>query len=300
MDNQPAIRLPKWGKAMGVISATILVAASLWLMWTGNLNIRYTADHEGTIPLYYNWVPAIICILLIRLMPVHWQENNPFIHWTQQKLLVQSGVLFLSAVLYTVSLLLIGGQGMDFQMYHMVFKLIFLLFIPLIFLLLHRKISGYSRGLSTAKSFSRRSWVAPLIIIVVWGCLKFFSPLAQPEGTIELADPIVLIIMVVISFLINSVLEEIFYRVWLQTRLEVLLGRWPAILLVSILWAIWHISIQGSGQWDVDAATVIANHGLTGLFLGYLWARYRRVWPLIVIHGLINASPHFLMQILLP
>jgi uncharacterized protein len=41
--------------------------------------------------------------------------------------------------------------------------------------------------------------------------------------------------VLVVGFLINSLFEELFYRVWLQTRLEGLLGTWPAIMLTSIV-----------------------------------------------------------------
>jgi uncharacterized protein len=33
---------------------------------------------------------------------------------------------------------------------------------------------------------------------------------------------------------------------------------------------------------------VLVNHGVQGLFLGYLWSKYRMMWPLLVVHGAIN------------
>lgn len=36
---------------------------------------------------------------------------------------------------------------------------------------------------------------------------------------------------------------------------------------------------------------VLANQGVSGLFLGFLWLRYRVMWPLLVIHGVWNANP---------
>ncbi|MEO2257599.1 CPBP family intramembrane glutamic endopeptidase [Paenibacillus amylolyticus] len=216
----------------------------------------------------------------------------------KQHVVVQSIVLLLSGILFAVSLITIDQQGLHFQLYYLAFKLTTLLFIPLILLLIYRKMTAGQQDSISVNSRSRRHVIAPLIVIVVWGYLKFYSPIAQPEGAIVGTDTTELLLLVLIGFMINSVLEEVFYRVWLQTRLEALLGRWPAILLVSILWSIWHIAIQGNGQWDIDVATVIANHGVTGLFLGYMWARYRKIWVIILIHGLMNASPHFLLQIL--
>ncbi|WP_256222315.1 CPBP family intramembrane glutamic endopeptidase [Paenibacillus sp. OK076] len=213
-------------------------------------------------------------------------------------MVVQSIVLLLSGVLFTAPLIMLDQHGLHFELYYLTFKLTTLLFIPLILLLVYRKMTGGQQDMISKNPRSRGHVITPLIVIVVWCYLKFYSPIAHPEGAIEATNMTELLLLVLIGFMINSVLEEIFYRVWLQTRLEALLGRWPAILLVSILWSIWHVAIQGNGQWDVDVATVIANHGVTGLFLGYLWARYRRVWVIILIHGLLNASPYFLLQVL--
>ncbi|WP_223868775.1 CPBP family intramembrane glutamic endopeptidase [Paenibacillus sp. UASWS1643] len=276
----------------------IIFAAVLWLVWTGNLNIRYTANREEVIPIWHSMLPAFLGIFLIRMIPYKSQYPPSFQQMEKQHVVVQSIVLLLSGILFAVSLITIDQQGLHFQLYYLAFKLTTLLFIPLILLLIYRKMTAGQQDSISVNSRSRRHVIAPLIVIVVWGYLKFYSPIAQPEGAIVGTDTTELLLLMLIGFMINSVLEEVFYRVWLQTRLEALLGRWPAILLVSILWSIWHIAIQGNGQWDIDVATVIANHGVTGLFLGYMWARYRKIWVIILIHGLMNASPHFLLQIL--
>ncbi|MEY8746920.1 lysostaphin resistance A-like protein [Bacillales bacterium AN1005] len=298
--NQPfKAMLPTWGRAIGLLCINIILVAVLWLVLTGNLNIRYTADREAVIPIWHSLLPSLLGIFLIRVIPYKSQDPM-YLQQTEKKhLVVQSIVLLMSGVLFTTFLITIDQQGLHFELYYLAFKLMTLLCIPLIFLLIYRKITGRQPEIISAKPRSGSHVIAPLIVIVIWGYLKFYSPIAQPEGAIEATDLTALFLLVLIGFIINSVLEEVFYRVWLQTRLEVLLGRWSAILLVSILWSIWHVAIQGSGQWDIDVATVIANHGVTSLFLGYLWARYRRVWVIILIHGLMNASPHFLLQFLL-
>lgn len=101
-----------------------------------------------------------------------------------------------------------------------------------------------------------------------------------------------LVVALLAGFAINAVLEEFFYRKWLQTRwTRVLGGTWPAIILSALVWSSWHIAIQGSGNFAMDLANVVVNQGITGLFLGLLWARYRSLWPLLVTHGLMNANP---------
>lgn len=299
MNQQFKAMLPAWGRAIGLLCMIIILVAVLWLVLTGNLNIRYTADREAVIPIWHSLLPAFLGIFLIRVIPYKSQYHPSIQQMERHHLIVQSIVLLMSGVLFTTFLIKIDQQGLHFELYYLAFKLTTLLCIPLIFLLIYRKITGGQPEIISAKLRSGSHVIAPLIVIVIWGYLKFYSPIAQPEGAIEATDLTELLLMVLIGFIINSVLEEVFYRVWLQTRLEALLGRWSAILLVSILWSIWHVAIQGSGQWDIDVAAVIANHGVTGLFLGYLWARYRRVWVIILIHGLMNASPHFLLQFLL-
>lgn len=297
--NQPfKAVLPGWGRAIGFSCMTILLAAAFWLLWTGNLNVRYTADHGGVTPIWHHWLPALIGLFLIRVIPYSIQNPSPFRQMERRHLVVQSLVLVISGIVFAASLVTLDHQGSHFETYYLAIKLTTLLGIPLVFLLIYSKRTGAEREIFPIEPGSRKQVIVPLIILLVWGYLKFYSPFAQQEGAVEAADLTEFLLLVAIGFLINSVLEEVFYRIWLQTRLEALLGRWPAILLVSILWSVWHVAIQGSGQWDVDAASVIANHGVTGLFLGYVWARYRKGWAIILIHGLLNASPHMLTQLL--
>ena len=96
---------------------------------------------------------------------------------------------------------------------------------------------------------------------------------------------------IVVVFSVNSLLEEVFYRRWLQTRWEHIIGRRPAIVLTSLLWAAWHVGIQGTGHLPADLSSAFVNQGVQGLFLGYLWSRYRLMWPILVVHGAMNAGP---------
>ena len=73
-------------------------------------------------------------------------------------------------------------------------------------------------------------WLGPAIVIVVWGYLFFYSPLTDTDlSGYEEWDRAELALVALYTFLTAGVLEEIFYRVILQTRLEELWGRWPAI-----------------------------------------------------------------------
>ncbi|MDG4799715.1 CPBP family glutamic-type intramembrane protease [Micromonospora sp. WMMD980] len=49
-----------------------------------------------------------------------------------------------------------------------------------------------------------------------------------------------------------------------------------------------------AGRPGLDLAMLAVNQGVIGLFLGYLWSRYRRMWPPLVVHGALNALPGLL------
>ncbi|MFD2749112.1 CPBP family intramembrane glutamic endopeptidase [Virgibacillus siamensis] len=288
---------PRTGKLIGVISILVILLSSLWLIWIGETNIRYSGDHKGTMPLWNKWIPIIVGILLIRFLPFQRNKYNPLQHFDPKSIIIQIVVLILCGSLFTIGLLFVNFQGMAFQLWFMISKITLLLFTPLILFLFYRSNPKQQQS-KPIKSTVSIKWYWPFIVIIIWVYLNFFSVFSTPFVSMGITDPAMLIVTLLVGFLINSLLEELFYRVWLQTRLELILGTWPAILLTSLLWASWHIAVHGSGQWNVDMATVITNHGIVGLFLGYLWARYRSVWVIIIVHGLINAHPQQLLEIL--
>ncbi|WP_342775101.1 CPBP family intramembrane glutamic endopeptidase [Nonomuraea diastatica] len=120
-----------------------------------------------------------------------------------------------------------------------------------------------------------------------WFLLAEVSPLSPPL-TQQLPDPLTLAIGSLITLLTASVLEEFFYRAWLQTRLEALYGRWPAILASALLFAAMHVSHINPEAIGVGIASVVAAQGMFGLMQGYLWARYRNIWVIILIHTIVN------------
>ncbi|PGC54717.1 CPBP family intramembrane metalloprotease domain-containing protein [Bacillus toyonensis] len=289
---------PKAGKLIGGIIILLILLSSLWLIWIGETNIRYSGDHTGTLPFWNKWIPVIVGILLVRFLPSHHKNYNPLQQFELRRIIIQTVILFLSGFLFTICLLTTNFKGMTLQLWFMIFKIILLLFTPFMLLLFYKSNPEKERQ-KPVKSTGGNRWYrfTPLIVIIVWGYFNFFSTFSTPFVSARM-EPAILILILLVGFLINSVLEELFYRVWLQTRLELLLGTWPAILLTSLLWTSWHIALHGSGHWDIDTATVIVNHGIVGLFLGYLWARYRKVWVIIIVHGLINAHPQQLIEII--
>ncbi|SEW10636.1 CAAX protease self-immunity [Aliicoccus persicus] len=263
----------------------ILIAAA-WIMIQNNGMIEFSADHDITVPFWHNWVIYGALLLLILFLPGSSSGNNPLSNKNRKVLVRQSTILTTLALLLFIGLLLVPKA--DVFSYFPLFKIVLLLIAPIVMFFIYRQKRLKTERLLNHSYLKDNQWLYPSIITIMWIALYYFSPFSSPEVPGYEIEWNVLFIGALVSFLINSVLEEVFYRVWLQTRLEVLLGTWPAIMVTSILWAVWHMAIQGGESADIAFSNVIVNQGVTGLFLGFLWAKYRNVWVLIIIHGLMN------------
>jgi membrane protease YdiL (CAAX protease family) len=129
--------------------------------------------------------------------------------------------------------------------------------------------------------------VLALPAVAVWFVLARISPLAPPLSG-DLPDPVTLAVGSLITLVTASVLEEVFYRRWLQTRLEARLGRWPGVLIAALLFAGMHSYRLEDDSVALGLCTIVAVQGVLGLLLGYLWSRYRNIWIPITIHTLTN------------
>lgn len=254
-------------KVVLVAGLGLIVAAAVYLWASGQSDIRYTADHGGTVPMWHRWVPVLVGIVLIRLLPP--KQETPVPHGPAW----EAWVLLGSAVAFAVLAVLTEEPWLT------AVKLAVLLLPPLVI---------FWRGGTRLPEVSA-GW-HPVVPVVAWFVLSYFGPFAVPRSHWR-DSVVVMVLTVVIVFLANALLEEVVYRRWLQTRWEHLLGRWPAIVLASLAWAVWHVGIQSRGDLVTDLASVAVNQGVLGLFLGYLWSRYRVMWPLLVVHGAVNAAP---------
>ncbi|WP_405059914.1 CPBP family intramembrane metalloprotease [Kribbella sp. NBC_01505] len=262
----------RWVLAGGL---AVLVGAALVLVATGNTDVRYTADNDSTVPMWARWIPVAVGIVLVRVTP--WRHERTADGTADRR---QAWILLALAVAFAV-LLKLFGLGL-FE----VLKVLLLLLAPL-------AVFRWLGGKPTRAWPTAVRW-APALPVAAFLVLSYVGPLAAPVPARPNLGTVDLVLVIISVFLINSVLEEVFYRRWLQTRWEQLLGPWPAILISSIAWAVWHVALQGRGELGIDLASVLVNQGAQGLFLGYLWSRYRRMWPLITVHGAINALPVFL------
>ena len=110
----------------------------------------------------------------------------------------------------------------------------------------------------------------------------------NPAAPAQEVDLMYFIIAALLTALTAGVGEELFYRRWLQTRLEAALGAWPGIALSALLFALMHLGSHGSGDIVLDIARVIVVQGSFGLFVGIMWWRYRNLTAIIVVHLIAN------------
>lgn len=267
-----------WQRTGGIIlisGLTVIFGCLLLLLLTGHLRVHYTADHDDTIPLWLLIVPALLGIAVTRAVPPTLKPKpaNPF-RATPERTRVEALCLTALALLYAVIMVLPGAP------------LWFLIVKPLLLIVAPAALFWYFRRDGVRERWQPMTpvrWVAPLAPAAVFLGLTYLIGEYPPSRVIP--DAVTMLVV----FLFNAVIEELFYRRWLQTRLEAAVGMWPAIVLAALLWAVWHIGIQSHHGLGLGVLTVLAGHGVRGLFLGYLWARYRNLPVLFLVHGLINA-----------
>jgi uncharacterized protein len=268
--------------APGVLLAclALFAAAAAWLLLTGQ-GVRTSADHAATRPLWQVLAPVLAGLLLVRLLP---PRRTPEIDGPVGRApAAQALALLASAALFAVTLRLSGGGDTAF----LVLKAVFLLAVPLAVFWAAR---GRPAAAPTAAGGAWRH-AGAAVAVAGWFALAYLSPIGAPRSDLaDTTDTITLIMVLVAGFAVNALLEEVFYRRWLQTRLESVLGRWPAVLLSSLLFGVWHVGIMG-GPLAESLAGSIVYQGALGVLLGYLWSRYRLMWPILTAHGALNAAP---------
>lgn len=256
-----------------VISTMLLILISLiYMLLVHNGMVQVSADFEEETAIWQVWIIALFP-LLMTLRPWDKEQIQPL-----YKEVPKSTWALVTLAIVLILLMIVTPKSYVFDLFY-IYKLILLFVIPLIIIK-----RDSVREIMTIKTVRR--WKEPLLVVVVWLVFYMLSPLSE-ASTYEI-DFLTLLLGALISLILNAVLEELFYRKWLQSRLEAAFGIWPAICVSAVLWALWHTGIQGSGGWIDSTAHALVLHGMMGLFLGYFWAKYRNIWLLIFIHGMMN------------
>ncbi|RDI67424.1 CPBP family intramembrane glutamic endopeptidase [Nocardia pseudobrasiliensis] len=262
--------LTRPSRTLLLTAAAVYLAAMVVLLITGHTDLRHSSDTTDTTPILILWLPAIVGSALICLLPPKSPPPEALSNRDPRTTAGQVWILAALAIAFAVALHLAPGTTLWF----IGLKFVLLLALPLL-------LRAVTIG-EWARIDTRGRWLRPLMVVAAFAVtVELVSPWTDPVApdAVTLAG----------VFVINAVVEEIFYRFWLQTRLETHYGRWPAIAMTSVLFAAWHSAIHGGAGILVDLAAAVIDIGVTGLFLGYLWSRYRNPWLQILVHGLINA-----------
>lgn len=155
------------------------------------------------------------------------------------------------------------------------------------------------------------AWLGPLVLTIV-GTAAFFALFPGKFGSLSpqgaMRGPFggrswlqTLFGVVVLAVALNTVFafgEEFGWRAYLLPKLEPL-GRRRALLLVGVIWGIWHwpaIAMghnYGFGYPGAPLTGMLAMVWFTvvvGTFLGWVTLRSGSVWPAAIGHGAVNAT----------
>jgi membrane protease YdiL (CAAX protease family) len=98
---------------------------------------------------------------------------------------------------------------------------------------------------------------------------------------------------IVVSIL--ALFEEIGWRGWLLTRLIGRTSRRRAVVICSIIWAIWHTPYVWAGILHLEGVppawtAIVTPVGIfgSGPVIGWLWLRTKSIWIAAVAHGALN------------
>lgn len=275
-------------QVLAACGLAVLIAAPVWLLLTDHTSLRISAD-EGAPPvsLWGVVLPAVTGIVLARAIPPRMNTIDPLSAARRAQVRRETWVAAAMAVAFPAVIAALPAEASRGPWYA-VLKVVLFLLVPLVAFRLLRGTGPGCRAIPVR--VPRLRWLAPLPAIVVWFYLSQVSALAPPPTpAAALPDPVTLAVVSVVTLLTASVLEEIFYRGFLQTRLETLIGRWPAIAASSLLFAGMHLPTHGQpGAVATGLATVLTFHGLFGVLCGYLWSRYRNIWIPITVHAITN------------
>jgi membrane protease YdiL (CAAX protease family) len=126
--------------------------------------------------------------------------------------------------------------------------------------------------------------VTMVVLVVVSG----LDPAANRAGELGQAEPLVFALLVPVSFLLIGPGEELLFRGIIQNSLVESLGRWPGILLATLLFAAAHV-FSLAGPLSGRAVTVVLLF-VPGLVLALTYDYSRNLVVPSLVHGAYNAT----------
>ncbi len=121
------------------------------------------------------------------------------------------------------------------------------------------------------------------------------DPIAHETLNLLLGSPVDgwFLVMVALVAIATPLLEEVMYRGILQrVMVQVGMGRWPAIIATSAIFALMHLDVA---QWHAVAAIFVLSVGF-----GWVYEKTGRLAAAVTMHALFNAANLALAPLLVP
>lgn len=267
----------RWGRGIVVVCAAVWLVSFAALLMVAPGGTPVSAD-PGAEPIPY-WVtvsPVVLGIALTLLVPPR-SARRPVLIGRHTSFAITTAGLLALAVVFPVAAAVVPLRGESYVLG----KLALLMIVPAVLVMTFRD----AVRIQWRKDRSR--WWAPAIVVVVWvlhSQVAPWNPVFDPAGH----DLTLLVTAATATAITAGVGEELFYRLWLQSRLEAGMGPWPGICVASLAFALMHLGSHGTGAPLVDIARVVVVQGSFGLFVGIMWWRYRNLVAIILVHVIVN------------
>lgn len=222
-------------------------------------------------------VPAALTVVLTRLLPTG-SGGGPATVRRRSGAVGEAGGLIALAMGF-VLLVPVLPRAEDYVL----LKFMMFLVVPVLVLGVLGRRGRHSVDISRPRM---APWIvlAPVLVLGVLSNLGPFAP-APPSAR----PPAAMLIVAATATAITAGLgEEVLFRRLLQTRLEALTGPWAGILGASLVFGLMHSFSHGEGPLWADALQAISLQGTTGIALGVIWNRWRRLWACVLAHVLLN------------
>lgn len=228
------------------------------------------------LPLWQVFLPPVLGIVLILALPPR-RTDQPAVVGTPRAFTRSTWFLLATAV-GIIALGLTPVSDVDFVL----LKGLLLLIVPALVLRF-----VWRGGVEVLRAPGAWRWWAPLVVVAAWTWVGYAAPWVRPSD-FSGVDLAFLLVGAVVTAVTAGVGEELFYRLWLQTRLEAALGPAAAIMVTSVLFGLMHFGTHGAADLPMDAVVIVAVQGTSGVFLGLLWWRYRSIAVNILVHLIMN------------
>lgn len=204
----------------------------------------------------------------------------------------------LMVVHYPIPLMGASDFIQDFW-YAIVFKLVFLLLVPAYLFFVHWGYRWKDLVLGFQPKLGNWIWGSTLVLFGFFMNARHI-PRIQDQFPLFEDAPVRLVVGVLLPLLIAGLPEELFFRGYLQTRLEKKTNRMLAILISSLLFTAWHLPsryllAQGVEGQAGNFLSILTGTGIPvfviSLFFGFHWSRYRNIVLLILVHWAIDILP---------